>query len=400
MRLISIVKDKRGGTLALFAILLLGLLASMALAIDVGLGFNARSEAQRVADASALAGASAFIDEVGLAAEAEANNRALAYATVNYVDQSLVQAGEVAINPDWATKEVEVVVTRQNIPSWFARLLGIFDIDVQARAVARVSDGGTVSQCVLPFSPPDIWDDNDADTVVVNDLPDPGEEWDYSSPPDNYSPWNGEPGGNNGIGYGSSFRGGDVGMRLYIKGGPPGQSGKGGGEGGGELDAPFGPGNFLQWRMGDPDNNCEPRAGASWVRENISGCNECPVGLGTEYTHETQPGNDAAVKEELLALINEDPGAYWDESTNTVAGSSFANAYDSPRVRPVAFFDPTGDVQGQSSIAFTNMAWIFIEGGGTEPPDFAVYARFVGVVVGGEEGPNTGPLVQYLRLIE
>ncbi|MGI9625729.1 MAG: pilus assembly protein TadG-related protein [Longimicrobiales bacterium] len=400
--------DRNGSTFALFVVMLTGLLGAIALAVDVGMGFNARAEAQRVADAAALAGATAFRNESGLSglsAENEANARALAIATANEVHGSAVLAAEVVTTPDWATKEVEVQITRDDIPAWFARFLGQPDIDVFARAVAKVSDGGTANQCVLPFSPPDIWDDVDADTVIANNLPDTGEEWDYDETVDNYSAWDGSPSGANGTGYGSTFRNGngtvgDIGMRLYIKGGPPGQSGKGPGGSGGGLDGPFGPGNFLQWRMPDPDNNCEPRAGAQWVRQNIANCNSCPIGIGPDYVAETQPGNDAAIKDELLALRAEDPNAVWDTQCNCVTGSNFTNVHDSPRVRPIAFFDPTGIVQGQSQVEFTNLAWIFIEGGGTDPPDFAVYARFMGTVNGGEEGPLTGPLVQYLRLIE
>ena len=230
--------DRNGNTLTLYAIMLTGLLGCMALAVDVGMGFDRRSEAQRIADLSALAGASAFKDFTGLAGEAEANVRAMNFATRNYVNDALVVPSEVQITPNWIDRTVEVIVTRQSIPVWFARLLGVFEIDVQARAVAKLDIGGTANQCILPLSPPDIWHDVDDDTNG-NRLPDVDEEWEFDEG-DLYQEWNGEQGAQdtNGTGYGSNWRdgqhgySGDVGSIMYLKAGPPGQS-----SGGGELDS-------------------------------------------------------------------------------------------------------------------------------------------------------------------
>ena len=55
-------RSRRGAVLALAAVTVAALAAMSALAIDVGMLINARSEAQRAADAAALAGASAFRD--------------------------------------------------------------------------------------------------------------------------------------------------------------------------------------------------------------------------------------------------------------------------------------------------------------------------------------------------
>ena len=391
--------------------MLTGLLGSMALAIDVGMGFNARSEAQRVADSAALAGASAYMGgETGALIDQEATDRAEAFATSNYVGDAMVLASEVVINPSSANKTVEVIVTRQSIPVWFARLLGILDMDVQARAVAKVDEAGTANQCILPFAPPDIWHDADNDTNG-NRLPDIGEEWEFDAEGgDQYQAWTGVAGtGFNGYGYGSNWRegaggpyDGDIGMPMYLKAGPPGQSGGAGGQ-----DAPWGPGNFLPWRMPDPDQNCEGTGhGVPWVQYNINNCNTCPIGIGAQYEFETEPGNMTTILEDVAALIGEDSGASWDEDCDCVVGSAYGNVFDSPRVRPVAFLDPTIAVQGAAvPISFTNIAWIFIDtsgnvGGGGGPPEFTVTARFMGVVPGTDEGPSTGPLVQYLRLIE
>src|SRR5579884_3664034 len=55
-------RPERGASLVLVAAVLVALLAAASLAVDLGLLYVARSQAQRAADAAALAGASAFVD--------------------------------------------------------------------------------------------------------------------------------------------------------------------------------------------------------------------------------------------------------------------------------------------------------------------------------------------------
>jgi hypothetical protein len=168
----------------------------------------------------------------------------------------------------------------------------------------------------------------------------------------------------------------------------------------------IGPGNFLIWRMPDPENNCEPRAGAQWVTENILGCNACPISVGEDYDlvedYPTQPGNIASVKQELEQVMNEDPNAEWDDVNHKVINSSYEeNWEDSPRVRIVPLWSAADfSLQGMSNIKFNNLAKIFLEGGATNPPDFALYARFIGMVDEGGGGAETGSLIKYLRLVE
>jgi hypothetical protein len=101
--------------------------------------------------------------------------------------------------------------------------------------------------------------------------------------------------------------------------------------------------------------------------------------------------------------MNQDPDAEWNDDTGEVVcngNCSWDDWRDSPRTRIVPLWSPEQALQGQGEIIFNNFARIFLEGGGTEPPDFAIYARFVGAVSGGPEGPETGTLVRYLRLVE
>ena len=67
-----VMSDERGGTLVLVAVVIVALFGFAALAVDVGMGYTASEEAQRAADAGALAGASAFLDFQAAAAVAPA----------------------------------------------------------------------------------------------------------------------------------------------------------------------------------------------------------------------------------------------------------------------------------------------------------------------------------------
>ena len=162
--------DREGQTLALVAVMLVGLLAIMALAIDLGMAYTARVEAQRAADSAALAGASAFLDHVEpINAVNEARQRAEEFAELNFVRNRRVVAEEpevrVWVIPD--SQKVRVRVQRTGLPTWFARFLGRNEMTVAAIAAAHAAAAGT-SDCAAPFAVPDIWREATEDVL---DLP-------------------------------------------------------------------------------------------------------------------------------------------------------------------------------------------------------------------------------------
>src|SRR5918996_6238147 len=91
--------NERGSTLVMMSVMLFGMLALSALAIDLASLRDARSEAQRAADAIALAGASAFRDFPWTDGPTKdsAGNRALEIARVNQVRADTIDVR----NPDW-----------------------------------------------------------------------------------------------------------------------------------------------------------------------------------------------------------------------------------------------------------------------------------------------------------
>ncbi len=422
--------DERGQALALAAVSMVAVIAMGALAVDLGMAFAARAAAQRAADSAALAGASAFIDynfathEAAAVQAAEA--RAFEYAESNDVLARPIDRSQVTVWVIPESQKVRVRIAATDLPTWFARVLGVYSMDVAAMAAAVASDGGKSAQCVLPFSMNDLWHTPVQVDTNANRIPDAGEEWsfdpDRQPERDKYLTFNPNPeerseeynGWGDGTGLGSSWRnqtlecqhcggGGippivnDRGRRIWIKDAP---QGVGGDEDAGGTDIMVGPGNFRIWEMPDPEQDCQGRPGARWVQENIAGCNACDVYVDEPY--KTQTGNIASIKEGLQELVDTDPGAYWCEDTQSIKNSKYGdNAEElSPRVRIIPLWDPAQALQGKSTFEFNNFGKIFVEASGLNPPDFAIYVRFLGPVTGGSAGPSTGSLVKYLRLVE
>ena len=152
------LRDRRGGTMALIAVTLTGLLAAMSLAVDMGQFFTARAEAQRVADAAALAGASSFMSFWPDSATAHdtAVARAMDIATTNNVRGDFVDPNDVAVQVLYSEEKVRVHVRKLGLGTWFGRFAERFNIDVSTSAAARAipSEGPT---CVKPWAIPDLW---------------------------------------------------------------------------------------------------------------------------------------------------------------------------------------------------------------------------------------------------
>jgi hypothetical protein len=329
---------------------------------------------------------------------------------------------------------VRVWVERANLPTWFAKLLGIASLKVSTASAAAVSAGNTIEACVLPFIVVDLWDDLDDDIAPANRMPDEGEDWLFENEAelddgqqqdpyhtyDQYGVDGTTYGGSfDGTGYGSSFRDGqydasgqtlnrDMGRRILLKT-APGEGGEstGGSPGGGwdpNGSGTMGPGNFHLWTPPDPAEDCEDFGeGADFIHENIVGCNLCSISIGTAYP--LQPGDVSSVRAPLRQLYDQDPGAQWVEDPTHpnggyITGSRYSNPEsNSPLVRVVPIIPPTANVHGTSAtVEFVQFAKIFLE---PDAPNGAIYGRFLGGVSGyGGGTPGSSSLIKYLRLVE
>ncbi len=153
----------------------------LALAIDLGMLYKTRAEAQRAADAAALSGASVFLElailEVDKVDSAEARAHQLAEA--NYMTGGLIVPSEVTVQVLPDSEKVRVWVRRAAVPTWFARIFGITSVPVGAMAAAEATEAGTTN-CVKPFLIPDFWEEATQDTL--HRQPDLGLPAEHSQP--------------------------------------------------------------------------------------------------------------------------------------------------------------------------------------------------------------------------
>lgn len=376
--------EERGAVLALVALCIVMLLSAVALAVDLGLLMSARTESQRVADLSALAGAGSLILFPG--DETRAREEAIKFAGENTVrgDPAVVLPEDVDVLLDEEKVRVRVhnIESRGNpIPMIFARVFGRDVVDVSTVAAAEVSPAGAAT-CLLPVALPDRWH-NEGDFT-----------WDPSEG-DYYIPWP-EPGF-------TSYTDDHIGMVIELK------ASTGAGHGGSSH-----PGDVCvshpAWRCWwQPDGG--PAGGPPSMEPYILGCPQGARGwsVGDELT--TQPGSvQATTILDFTELIAMDPGAQYDDDCKCILGGSDEYAV-SPRLRavPVIRSDQvTGDGVNVTA-PIVSFAGVFIESVGTSPsgggpPGLgSVWARFMGFSgfdPREDHGATSEPLIKTLRLVE
>jgi hypothetical protein len=148
-------KNERGITIVLVAFSLLSLLGMAALAIDVSTLYVAHGEAQRAADAAALAGARMFAfsgyttastaltagdicqTSATPGADAAANRQAEAVAAQNLVAGQPAAVQSITCIVTAANPQISVTVQRTGLPTFFGRIWGGAANSVTATAVAE-----------------------------------------------------------------------------------------------------------------------------------------------------------------------------------------------------------------------------------------------------------------------
>jgi Flp pilus assembly protein TadG len=374
---------ERGATIVLVALAMTALLSVVALAIDIGMLLNSRSEAQRAADAGAMAGAQSLIPEPTDADRAE--DFAIEFGEKNNVFDELASIQPQDVDVDTEDGRVTVRVRREAargnaVETWFANVFGVSDADVGAVATAQVRPAGGAA-CVKPWAIPDAWDDANGDEGY-----DPGEFYqaDMTGWGTDYRD-TGEPGeGQMPDGFGITYDD-DRGRQVRISEGDPDETVESGWYF--PWDIPQPPGGVCSGGPGGQGGSCY-----EWA---IANCHPQVIELGAVYKVENGrmvgPMNKGI--SDLMAL---DPNAQWDPSTNTVVNSQYTPWEGTPRKIVVPFYDPTlfplGP--GKEDIVFNNFGEIFIEGKvGND-----IMGRFMGYAVG--VGGNTGPTVPGLQFVQ
>ena len=452
---------ERGATAVFVAIALASLLGMVALGVDVGMLMKVRADAQRTADAAALAGAQDFLQVSTPTLKDSALYHALEYASRNYVGWRYVDTSGVIVTdsgfrlvgntpeayvqvmPD--TQKVRVFIRRDATATWFGSLFRIPFVRITVKAAAQAVNAGS-GKCVKPFAIPDIWADPNDDINQSNRLqdlnPNQGkkspEGWAWG-PEDSYSRYKdpNQADSTRWTGWGSTRRNGwrddfsdslywnDYGRPMVIKMSNP-------------QTAPS-PGFFYPWTMPYDSNNAaayggvSPNGGAQWYKWNIANCNPVSVSIGNpnqqDSTYLNKPGNMIGpTKQGLDSLIAHDPNACWlpkldTDGSHTIAmqnpgmtggtrvtgvvgkksGSQCTDTYtdwqSSPRVMMVPLFDPAQIQSGRTSLTFNNLALIFLEG--QDNAHSSVNARFLFYAKStGPLAPVSGSLIKKLQLVE
>ena len=427
-RLVRRYAGRRGATITIVALSTAAILAMGAVTVDLGMLFKMRADAQRTADAAALAGASAYLEYSNIQARDSAYVRAVRYVAANYIGGHGI---DVSGSPTpviqgtyykWVFPEatiefapdiyrVRVTVRRPTTPSLFGRIFGSINTPIQAYAAAEATNAGG-AKCVKPFALADTWDEKTAGSDANgNRFWDTGENWDYGND-DSYGPWDGaetdEPGDPQETGYGSSWRDAngqgvirDRGRQLIIKPQNP------------QVDQVIKPGHFFAWDMPeDPDLSAPAGCsgggggGAAEFEHSICSCNDAEVYLNTDY--DLKPGNMVGpTKQGITNLMKQDASAKWsptaDGGKGGVTGSKWSDWRDSPRVIKVALYDPSLEYKsGRISVKFNNIALMFVEDYKREQgsKEDAVFGRFITFAQGSATPGPGGPLAKVLRLVE
>ncbi len=377
----SRIGNERGSVLALVVVGLVVIVGMAALAVDLGILFSARSEAQRAAEAGAHAGAAVFLhapNDVVAARE-----QARTFAERNFVRNLGVEVRDEDIDVVPAEQLVRVRVNRiedrgNPVGTIFARIFGITDVNVGAVAAAQSWPAGGTN-CMLPFALPDRWSEGPSPAMV----PPTSSDRFGDDPNDFYTPWDESNPDAPYTGYSPDDRGQEI--RIYA------------------ADPNQAPVPSWWYAMAVPGGT-----GANWMRDWIQGCPDPSFVAQIGQSIDVEPGAMVGpVRQGFQNLIAQDSNAIWNSSANggrgcvTDRGSSVCRG--SPRIKPILMFDPNDyPPSGRRSVPVTNFAGLFIdrvEGGGS---NLQVVARFVEYVelFPADEWSASGPLARVLRIVE
>jgi hypothetical protein len=162
---------ERGSSLAIIGVSMIALLGMMGLGIDLVAFYLGKSEAQRSADAAALAGAQEFVISgfmSGLVTQATAQSlattQAVAVGQKNLVGGSApsIPSGNVTFDFTHAGNPLITVQVGATLPTYFTRIFGVTSANIAATATAEAYDpagsstvGPTLCvSCLRPFLVP------------------------------------------------------------------------------------------------------------------------------------------------------------------------------------------------------------------------------------------------------
>lgn len=138
-----------GLTIPMAALFMVILIVMLALAVDVGVLYTARTSAQHAADAAALAGAFTYVtNPTASNPTGTATAAAMSAATQNKILGTLVPAAEVTVTPS----PPYVTVSLTHIaPTAFAKVIGTNQATIKVTARAQGGGQAVGTTCLRPF---------------------------------------------------------------------------------------------------------------------------------------------------------------------------------------------------------------------------------------------------------
>jgi len=367
--------DASGQVLPIVAAGVLIFMGLGALAMDVGLVLLARTEAQRTADAAALAGAAVLVRSPGDIPAARAEASAIALVNPVRGTPMVLEPADVEVLADSQKVRVHVRRTADRgnpIETLFARVLGFPRVNVSAVATAQAWSASGVN-CIMPFAIADRWSERSAQPFL---WPSANDRYQGAADDDLYIPW--DPQNPNAVhtGYTAS----DLGTQLTIRIGTTSE----------DLQ----PGWFFPFRF-------PGASGGSSYRDHLARCIDpyTIFEVGSAIDVGREPGRMVGpTRQGFRDLYNLDPRAYWDEGCRCVLGSAFGV---SPRIRPVGLFDPRfPPPSGAHPFRITNFLAVFVEAP-TPGDEFLVrIVQTSGVLPAPAPNPGSPSLLRVLRLVE
>jgi Flp pilus assembly protein TadG len=320
MRIERLRRDESGMSYVFIGLSMMAFMSASMLAIDVGMLMTARSQAQNAADAGALAGAISLVrdDWNNRTPSGPAVTNAIAGATANKVMSGNVAVGPADVefpnDPAGEPNRVKVTVYRNSahgnaIPTLIARYFGMNTVNIAATATAEASDANAMT-CVKPFTIPDKWTEKQTPPWDGTDTYDAYDNKGRPlANPDIYIPAD-QPGY---TGYNQET---NRGQSLTIRAAT-----------GNNITVSF----YFSLDLGKP-----PITGGAEYDWNIANCNTTSYYWGDILQQEPGAMAGPTISGADL-LMAKDPGAYWDNATNTVKGSAYGH---SPRTFPIPLYDP------------------------------------------------------------
>jgi len=382
----------RGAIIVQTALVLLAMLAFAAFAVDYGVLWASRRQAQNAADAAALAGAVSFAFD---------SNDTSASGAAYQSAQEIVQAHRVWAqapafvltlgtgNPPCPAGEsgpcIRVDVFRDlahnnPLPTFFGKLVGVNSQGVRATATARAAVANA-TDCLGPFSIADRFIDTNGDGIY--------NAGDVYTPPSSTSA---------GTGYNLND---SIGLDMLVKAATNTED--------------LGPGWFRLLDLVGAGGG-----GTSELNEVIRSCTADIRGIGDVLTEDTENGQKAGVMQGIGDLIDTDPNAIWDPISKTILNSCATTAAPcyrypvgakdpivddslaySPRILAISMFDPalyatTGEIKIVNLLGFfiSNM-----EGPGNKTIHGILVSR-PGVVDNTKGGvPGTASFLKTIQII-